>query len=715
MPQRLGAPMNRYDRKLALAVYGMVLLAVLNMVLAEGTIVYFALACVAAMISWPIAHGRSSVSAVPRWLISLAVLTALAFFLFELGSRQHPINALAHFMIFVQVCKFFENKRARDYGQLIILSMIEMIVAAILSTSMVFAVLFLGYLALSSYTLLLYHFKREMELFERTGRGGRRTMLPAAAALAEAADSLNGIGPWRFWRFSISAGAVVLAIGVTLFISFPRFGEGWIARTGLIAPRQITGFDDTPHLGRAGTVEQSDELVMRVAIYEGGTLVTPSELLLLRGSVLWEYGARGSWRDRSGIKEPHNLTESTPFASLRYWPKSNITDEREIRIEMRSLRTQCLFAPYPALGIRSETPLALHYNTTSHALVSLSNTPATLNYSVWVPRDARQIRDEPPIPSRHNRVPERITRLAQDWTQGQATDQAKADAIQDRLRRDFSYTLTIEPSGSDDPLEAFLFDKPAGHCQYFASAMAVLCQQSGIPARLITGFKACEFNPQGNYYMVRQKHAHAWVEVYLKDRHGWVTYDPTPGSDDHQLATETGVTGWFKNMTDYLNYRFQQRVLNYSKGDREAVLSNTWTKTTSAYGTFAAWLNRWCWWIAGLVGIVTAAVLLRRMATGRWKSLHRDRLLRDRGLGFWADLLVLLGRAKIEPAIAMTPRELAAALASRWPQMPGLDGLGDLYYDVRYGEHALPPAEEAGVRETLASLSQVLFPRKARA
>ena len=57
--------------------------------------------------------------------------------------------------------------------------------------------------------------------------------------------------------------------------------------------------------------------------------------------------------------------------------------------------------------------------------------------------------------------------------------------------------------------------------------MVMLLRLSGVPARLVNGFMGLEWNELGQYMVVRQHHAHSWVEAYLPEK-GWVIYDPTP-------------------------------------------------------------------------------------------------------------------------------------------------------------------------------------------
>jgi len=89
----------------------------------------------------------------------------------------------------------------------------------------------------------------------------------------------------------------------------------------------------------------------------------------------------------------------------------------------------------------------------------------------------------------------------------------------------FSYTLT-PPIYDDRPWERFLLESRSGYCEHYASAFTLLMRLMEIPARVVVGYQGGEWNPQGNYLIVRQSDAHAWSEVWL-DGQGWVRIDPT--------------------------------------------------------------------------------------------------------------------------------------------------------------------------------------------
>ena len=89
-----------------------------------------------------------------------------------------------------------------------------------------------------------------------------------------------------------------------------------------------------------------------------------------------------------------------------------------------------------------------------------------------------------------------------------------------------------------DPTADFLLNRKdtGGHCEFFASAMVMLCRAVGVNARMATGYRGGEFNSIGGFYVVRQKYAHAWVEVFVP-RRGWMVYDPSPTAAESSPAS----------------------------------------------------------------------------------------------------------------------------------------------------------------------------------
>lgn len=95
----------------------------------------------------------------------------------------------------------------------------------------------------------------------------------------------------------------------------------------------------------------------------------------------------------------------------------------------------------------------------------------------------------------------------------------------------FRYTTDLSAYPCDDAsaVECFAFTRH-GYCLHYASTMAILMRaaypDNPIPTRLVQGFLPGV--RAGATMTVRNRDAHAWVEVYFPG-YGWIPFDPTGG------------------------------------------------------------------------------------------------------------------------------------------------------------------------------------------
>jgi len=139
-----------------------------------------------------------------------------------------------------------------------------------------------------------------------------------------------------------------------------------------------------------------------------------------------------------------------------------------------------------------------------------------------------------------------IRARAYEVTAGQDTVYGKVKALQAWLMSNYKYSLN-PPSAvpvEKDAVDYFLFDWPQrrGHCEYFSTSLAVLCRSIGIPSRVVTGYTTGNYNLLRNRYVVQERHAHAWVEIFWPEI-GWVEFDPTPQTW-YQGIGEKAASGW---------------------------------------------------------------------------------------------------------------------------------------------------------------------------
>jgi hypothetical protein len=146
-----------------------------------------------------------------------------------------------------------------------------------------------------------------------------------------------------------------------------------------------------------------------------------------------------------------------------------------------------------------------------------------------------------------NNITPRTRELAKKIATGLSNPYEISNAVTDYLRNNIEYNQSIsQPPPNQDRIDWFLFDYQKGFCNYYASAEVILLRSLGIPARIAVGFAQGErvvppiqiLPPGSNQnipheqinetstYIVRQKDAHAWPEVFFPGI-GWVIFEPT--------------------------------------------------------------------------------------------------------------------------------------------------------------------------------------------
>lgn len=154
----------------------------------------------------------------------------------------------------------------------------------------------------------------------------------------------------------------------------------------------------------------------------------------------------------------------------------------------------------------------------------------------WPERSGRQIYLNLP----REKISLRVKQLALSLTENHTTPYAKAMALRNFLRSNYTYKLHASPTPRHrESVDYFLFYLGEGHCEYFASALAVLARCAGLPSRVATGFSPGNYNTLTSLFEVYEYHAHAWTQIYIPE-FGWLTFDATPPSS---IVSETYPPG----------------------------------------------------------------------------------------------------------------------------------------------------------------------------
>ncbi|MGC1188911.1 MAG: DUF3488 and transglutaminase-like domain-containing protein, partial [Candidatus Acidiferrales bacterium] len=445
--------------------------------------------------------------------------------------------AAIHLMLFVMIIRLFSARTTRDHLFLAMLAFAAMLSAAILTVGTAYLAFFFAFLVLAISTFVGLEMRRSAE-----------------AATAAPLDSGTAAGR-KLQRALGSASAVLalgtLALGTAIFFLIPRVSAGYLSGYNL-QPTLISGFTDDVELGEIGVIKKSSAIVMHIQV-QGDAAAAQD--VHWRGIVLTTFDGR-RWTTDERAPEPILAGENGWFP-LASGPAPSLRRAVPLRytVLLEPLATTSLFFaadPQSARGtfgvaesgpsmrrsylVRDRTgsifdPFYISERVRYDAVsLRTQNTPAELRAAATTYPD--QIRATYlQLPALDPRIPA----LALEITAHSASPYDKAAAIEAFLRTHYGYTLDLSGPPPADPLAYFLFEKRAGHCEYFASAMTVMVRSLGIPARYINGFLPGEFNQVDSEYVIRASDAHSWVEVYFPG-YGWITFDPTPPSEEPAMS-----------------------------------------------------------------------------------------------------------------------------------------------------------------------------------
>ncbi|MGA8527725.1 MAG: transglutaminaseTgpA domain-containing protein, partial [Candidatus Sulfotelmatobacter sp.] len=328
---------------------------------------------------------------------------------------------------------------------------------------------------------------------------------------------------------------MILIGAAAIFFLLPRMSAGYLGGYSF-GTDFSTGFSDRVQLGGIGQIQQSNAVVMHIQI-DGDR--DGKYALAWRGVALANFDGKNwsnprqqyvLYRDADGgfrippIGQGVARALTLPYHLIHY------------RVLMEPIGTNIFFlAPWAR---RIEGAYRTLQTDTGGAVSDLDSQRSVSLYEadsdISTPSAAELRAAENNLPQfapAYLQLPaldQRIPRLAAQIAGSASNNYDKAVAVERYLKTHYGYTLQLPRSAVADPLANFLFERKQGHCEYFASSMAVMLRTLHIPARVVNGFRSDEFNDVTGYYVVRAKNAHSWVEAYFPG-YGWVTFDPTPG------------------------------------------------------------------------------------------------------------------------------------------------------------------------------------------
>jgi protein-glutamine gamma-glutamyltransferase len=493
-----------------------------------------------------------------------------------------------HFLLFVMLVRLYSATTDRDAFFLSILAFAGILAAAILTIDTFFLVMFFIFLLFAVATFV------GMEL-RRGGRGATTTAIVHPAQEKRLARALT------FAAISVAVGAIL--IGGTLFFFFPRFSAGYLGRTSM-QPSLMSGFTDSVELGQIGEIKKNPAVVMRV---KTGAPV-PYSRLRWRGIALTTFdGKRWSTPNH---RQPVTLTPNLMGAINVADPEQNLKSpsiELDYEALVQPMATDAVFVPSNAIslvgGFNGENPTAVNnvrrtyvFRDFTGSLFNPFRNYAPVRYfgisrlPTIEPAKLRAASTDYPADIRDTylqlpRLDKRILPFTQSVIARATNPYDKAVTIETYLRTRFTYTLDLTGNVDKDPLATFLFKTRAGHCEYFASAMAIMLRAIGIPSREVNGFLPGEYNDLGGDYIVRASDAHSWVEAYFPGT-GWVTFDPTPASNEQ--------AGFFSRLglyIDWMELNWNEWVINYDFAHQVQMAQNMQRSTRNWTEAMRTWFT----------------------------------------------------------------------------------------------------------------------------
>lgn len=666
-----------------------------------------------------------------RLLANLGALAAVGYTFFDFMRHgvQNQLLAIANLLLYLQLVLLYQEKNSRIYWQLLVLSLLEVVVAGAMNLSFHFGFLLVIYLAIALAALSLLSTIREARRWSATPD-----------------DVLAEVSRARLLRPVASIGFLTLVFAAAFFYATPRIqGTQWIGPGGQRS-RQV-GFSRSVSLDEMGRILESNELAFRASFYDPVNNV-PYDIVgqtYFRGAVLTRYSDQiaGRWSG-SSRRETHPLP----------WPPEGLANLVTQEIWLEPTTTPTLFAITPAFRL-NETPRDVvaepksgelqrsyapglgsrqrwQYRLATSALINGRAMPIIpdqpLPGSVRKPELYAEVRDCQRFNRR--RFPEIAAAAEQILREANALDAdraRKAKLLESHFLQSGLYTYSLDfrfPRRPNvDPIEDFIASHRTGHCEYFASALVLMLRSQHIPARLVVGYKGGEFNGVGNYLLVRQSDAHAWVEVHLepeeidslnipgwhyRDTGGWWRLDPTPGSRDlapdeasvramwdqfldyaefiwsdyiqgmgtdrqRQAAYEPVAANWREWATKWLDFRlWPRRFAEVLQWARARLLANPFAYASLAIlVALVAWLARQRW-IAQVHPLWAARrELLWRLLRSLAALLRLGRTSRKNPtFAFYEHFERLLARAGQARPPGLTPREWLAQLVAVVPPKP---------------------------------------------
>lgn len=688
------------------------------------------------LINWRLVRSGKFRS-MPHWMANIITICGVAWTFYNFQPGPQAILSIGQFLLIMQIVKLFEQRNNRDYAQLLVLSLLLMVAAIINTSKLSVGLLMLIYLAISTYTCLLFHLKVETENARQQMGIDDRHLNPLTLR-QDQKFLMRSMG-----RMTGLVGVASILVAVLVFLFFPR-GIG--ANTfGMQLPSAQTGLSREASLQSAARVAQNHTEVAWLRIKRSNATVTQGPIYL-RAFVFDHYqpSLRNWSEDNDGFRS--EIIFPDPLYTLDVAQRDAPSQYVQEFIPLRPTGLPILLAMPGAskvdidLNARNNLRhslnnrvirLTLQINRNiDYTVYSTGKMPVTESQKArsdrWlstdIPPEITALARNPDVSGRDESGNALIDRI----TVGKPSDinSQVAKNIERWLQQNFNYSLDMSSvqtrDDPRDPIVAFLTDHRTGFCEYFASGMTLMCQSIGIPTRYVSGYKVDEFNEVGGYFIVRQSHAHAWVEVMTPD--GWMTFDPT--TSNGSSANNKSIVQTARHVVDYLQHLWSSYVVAYDASSQtsmlekvenirnnqiEAAMNPRKPDGTGWFDRLIDVFDRFVFRASGTItGMVAIVSILLVVGAAIYSTVQRIRLSRraDRigldvqdpqerrrlaqQLGFYDRMIRTLDRAGVRKPPHLTPLEFSQSLTFLPSESyDSIVRMTAIYYRLRYGRARL--------------------------
>ncbi len=556
--------------------------------------------------------------AIPRPVANALAVATLPILYFDYKFDENQlIQALGHWLVYLQLIKYFLPKTDEDDWFLFVLGLMQVLIGSVTNQSDSVGTLLCLWAMMAVWVLGQFFLQREARRLQpHAGQG----VAPLNPGVGGGSDPYHGLFDLPYAAATARVLVTTLALGGLIFLVLPRQAGATRGQSGVPLAPHLTGFDEEVQLGQLGEILENDSVVMSVELSDqDGNPLHPADELLWRGVTMVRYDHK-KWHRQS--KATEIVVSARPDV-----PDGRRTIRQKIKLEPNDSTT--LFCLRPVLLFsshrRPSSPPNLS-NNDGTLFRTLDKRGGSYDYEVESDADPDALQQYEAVPSPGYRtllaidpkLKERLRKIAEPVVahitseDEEVQKKARAKALEAYLRSsgEFSYTLEMTVIDSTvDPVEDFLVNRKRGHCEYFASALALMLRSIDIPSRVVNGFKGGDWSDLTESLFVRQKHAHSWVEafvgtgpIYAGARNEtapiWVTLDPTPALERQEsIAKVGGIAGSFRPFTDVVRHLWVFYVVGYDNERQNrlvyAPMRTMITEVRSEYRELFARLRKW--------------------------------------------------------------------------------------------------------------------------